>query len=84
MFQDNRGAMIATCELPAKKTMSKRKSYDVSFMLKAVECAEKTSKVAAARDMGMGTKRIQECFTMLSFLRESVMHEPTLTAMLLP
>ena len=37
--------------------MSKRRSYDVSFTLRAVECAEKTSKEAAARecqaDLGM-------------------------------
>ena len=46
--------MIATCKLPAKRTMSKRKSYDVSFMLKAVECAEKTSKEAAAMEMVVG------------------------------
>ena len=36
--------MITMDELPAKTTMSKRKSYDVSFKLKAIECAEKTSK----------------------------------------
>ena len=84
MFQDNRGATIATCELPAKKTMSKSKSYDVSFMLKAVECTEKTSKEAAAREMGVGTKRIQEWCTMLSSLTESSTRKPRLTAMLLP
>ena len=75
--------MIATCELPAKRMMSKRKSYDVSFMLKAVECAEKTSKEAAAREMGVGAKRIREWCTMLSFLNESGTHKPRLTAMLL-
>ena len=75
---------IASCELPAKRTMSKRKSYDVSFMLKAVECAEKTSKEAAARKMGMGAKRIQEWCTMLSFLTESDTRKSRLTAMLLP
>ena len=84
MFQENRGATIATCKLPAKKTMSKRKSYDVSFMLKAVECAEKTSKEAAARQMGMGAKWIRECCTMLSFLTESGTRKPRLPAMLLP
>ena len=75
---------IVSCELPAKRTMSKRKSYDVSFMLKAVECAEKTSKEAAARKMGMGAKRIQEWCTMLSFLTESDTRKSRLTAMLLP
>ena len=84
MFQDNRGATIATCELSAKRTMSKRKSYDVSFMLKAVECAEKTSKEAAAMEMGVGAKGIQEWCTMLSFLTESGTHKLRLTAMLLP
>ena len=74
---------IASYELPAKRTMSKRKSYDVSFMLKAVECAEKTSKEAAARKMGMGAKRIQEWCTMLSFLTESGTRKSRLTAMLL-
>ena len=52
--------MIAMCKLPAKRTMSKRKSFDVSFMFKAVECAEKTSKEAAAREMGVGAKQIRE------------------------
>ena len=42
------------------RTMSKRKSYDVSFKLKAVECAEKKSKKAAAREMGVDSKRIHE------------------------
>ena len=40
--------------------MSKRKSYDVSFKLKAVECAEKKSKEAAVREMGVDSKRIRE------------------------
>ena len=75
---------ITTSKLPAKRTMSKRKSYDVSFMLKAVECAEKTSKEAAAREMGVGAKRIREWCTMLSFLTESGKRKPRLTAMLLP
>ena len=56
---------------PAKRTMSKRKSYDVSFMLKAVECAERTSKEVAAMEMGVGAKRIREWCTMLSFETES-------------
>ena len=83
MFQDNRGAMITTCELPAKRTMSKKKSYDVSFMLKAVECAEKTSKEAAAKEMVVASKQIREWCTMLSFLTESDTRKPRLTAMLL-
>ena len=41
---------------------SKRKSYDVSFKLKAVECAEKKSKEAAAREMGVDSKRIREWY----------------------
>ena len=40
--------------------MSKRKSYDVTFKLKGVECAEKTTKEAAAREMGVDSKRICE------------------------
>ena len=83
VFQDNRGATIATCKRPAKRTMSKRKSYDVS-MFKAIECAEKTSKEAAARKMGVGAKQIREWCTMLSFLTESGTRKPRLTAMLLP
>ena len=42
------------------REMSKRKAYDVSFQLKAVECAEKKSKEAAAREMGVDGKRIRE------------------------
>ena len=42
------------------RAMSKQKSYDVSFKLKAVECAEKKSKEAAAREMGVDSKRIRE------------------------
>ena len=53
-------------------------------MLKIVECAEKTSKKAAAREMGVGAKQIWEWCTMLSFLTESDTHKPRLTAMLLP
>ena len=75
---------MATCKLPAKRIMSKRKSYDVSFMLKAVECTEKTSKEAAARKMGVGAKWIRECCKMLSFLIESGTCNPRLMAMLLP
>ena len=60
MFHDNQGATIAKCELPTKRTASKRKSYDVFFKLKAIECAEKTSKKVAARETGMDAKRIQE------------------------
>ena len=40
--------------------MSKRKAYDVSFKLKAVECAEKKSKEAAVREMGVDSKMIHE------------------------
>ena len=53
------------------RAMSKRKSYDVSFKLKAVEYAEKKSKEAAAREMGVDSKRIREWpLTMLSFMIE--------------
>ena len=38
--------------------MSKRKCYDVSFKLKAVECAERKSKEPAAREYGVDAKRI--------------------------
>ena len=40
--------------------MSKRRAYDVSLKLKAVEYAEKTSKEVAARHFGVDTKRIRE------------------------
>ena len=40
--------------------MSKRKAYDASFKLKAVECGEKKSKEAAAREMGVDSKMIRE------------------------
>ena len=40
--------------------MSKRKLYNVSFKLKAVECAEKKSKEAAVREMGVDSKRINK------------------------
>ena len=39
VFHDSQGAMIATCVLHAKRMMSKRKSYDVSFKLKVIACA---------------------------------------------
>ena len=42
------------------RAMSKRMSYDVSFKLTAVECAEKKSKEAAAREMGVDSKMIHE------------------------
>ena len=42
--------------------MSKRKLYDVSFKLKAVEWAEKKSKEATAREMGVDSKRIHEWY----------------------
>ena len=35
------------------RAMFKRKAYNVSFKLKAVECAEKKSKEAAVREMGV-------------------------------
>ena len=38
--------------------MSKRKFYDVSFKLTAVECAKMKGKKAAAREMGVNSKRI--------------------------
>ena len=76
---------IATCKLPPKRTMSnKRKSYDVSFMLKALECADMTSEEAAAREMGVGAKQIRDWCKILSFLTESGTCKPRLTAMLLP
>ena len=40
VFQYNQGATIATCVLHAKRMMSKRKSFDVSFKLKAIECRQ--------------------------------------------
>ena len=39
--------------------MSKRKSFDVSFELKAVESASKKSRQAAAREFGVDAKRIR-------------------------
>ena len=38
----------------------KRCSYDLSFKLKAIESAEKTSKEAAARQFGVDARRIRE------------------------
>ena len=46
---------IATGGLLTAGTMSKRKSYDVSFKLKAVKCTEKKSKEAAAREIRVET-----------------------------
>jgi len=40
--------------------MCKRKWYNVSFKLKAVECAEKKSMEAAVREMVVDSKRIHE------------------------
>ena len=51
----------ASCQL----AMSKRKSYRVSFKLKAVEMAEKKSKEASAREFGVDPKRIQEYRTLI-------------------
>ena len=51
----------ASCQL----AMSKRKSYCVSFKLKAVETAEKKSKVATAREIDMDPKRIREYRTLI-------------------
>ena len=42
------------------RAMSKRKSYNVSFKLKAVECVEKKNEEAAAREMGVDSKRIRK------------------------
>ena len=39
--------------------MSKRKSFDMSFKLKAVEYAESKSKQAAVRKFAFDTKRIR-------------------------
>ena len=55
--------MIAMYELPTKTTM--RKSYDVFFKLKAIECAKKTTKKAATREMGV--EQIWEWCMVLSF-----------------
>ena len=50
---------------PCKLAMSKRKSYCVSFKLKAVEMAEKKSKEAAAREFCVDLKRIREYRTLI-------------------
>ena len=42
------------------RAMSKQKSYNVPFKLKAVECTEKKSKKATAREMGVDSRRIHE------------------------
>ena len=42
-----------------EKNMSKRKCYDVSFKLEAIDCADKTSKQAAARKFGVDAKRLR-------------------------
>ena len=44
---------------PHGEKMSNRKSFDVSFKLKAVEFASKRSKQAAAREFGMDPKCIR-------------------------
>lgn len=46
--------MISTGGLPTAGTMSKRKSYGVSFKLKAIDFAEKKSKKAAATERELG------------------------------
>ena len=38
--------------------MSRRRSYDVTFKMNAVECARKESKEAAVREFGVATKSI--------------------------
>ena len=63
MFHDNRGATIATYELPTIEECLREKSYDVYFKLKGVERAEKTSNEAATREMGVDTKQILEWST---------------------
>ena len=39
----------------------KRKSFNTLYKLKAIECAEKSSKEAAAREFGVDAKRIRVC-----------------------
>ena len=46
--------MISTGGLSIAGTMSKRKSYDVSFKLKAIEFAKKKSKEATVRVRELG------------------------------
>ena len=52
--------LFLVCNLPhaAAAMSAKRKSYCVSFKLKAIETAEKKSKEAAARESGVDAKRI--------------------------
>ena len=51
----------ASCHVNAAAAISaKRKSYCVSFKLKAIETAEKKSKEVAGREFGVGAKRIRE------------------------
>ena len=40
-------------------TSRKRKNYDTSYKLKAIERAEQSSKEAAAREFGVDAKRIR-------------------------
>ena len=47
---------IATVGRLTAGTISKRKSYNVFFKLKALECAEKKTKEVAAREMGVDSK----------------------------
>ena len=48
---------LATCTMAQQR---KRCSYDLSFKLKAIMSAEKTSKEAAARQFGVDARRIRE------------------------
>ena len=52
--------MLNTDSAIACPKAQKRKSFDASFKLKAVETAEKKSKDAAARELGVDAKRIRE------------------------
>lgn len=52
---------FSTCSIDTDSAITcpmaqKRKSFDVSFKLKAVETAEKKSKEAAAREFGVDAK----------------------------
>ena len=40
-------------------SMSKQKYYDVTFKLRVVNCVEMESKEAAAKDLGVDTKRLR-------------------------
>ena len=64
--------------------MSKRKSYDVSFKLKAFECAEKKSKEVAAMSEFQTILYTWWPLTTLSFTTEVVACESGLASMLLP